>query len=104
MGFPLRTFVAGALAAGAVLTLTQPVHSKMFFAKASGMAFLLGGFAWGVWWTFVYPKFLSPLRHIPSPPGKHWLWGHAFKIIAEPSGQPARTWFVKSPPIKLTSY
>jgi hypothetical protein len=40
----------------------------------------------------LYPRFFSPLRHIPTPPGAHWLSGHTRKIMKEPSGYPAREW------------
>ena len=50
--------------------------------------------AWGVWAVWIYPLFVSPLRHLPGPSGNHWFMGQAKKIMAEPSGVPMREWFV----------
>jgi hypothetical protein len=49
---------------------------------------------WGIWAVWIYPLFVSPLRHLPGPSGNHWFMGQAQKIMAEPSGVPMREWFV----------
>ncbi|SMQ45992.1 unnamed protein product [Zymoseptoria tritici ST99CH_3D7] len=59
------------------------------------LLFLTQFFLTTIYNVVLYPRFLSPLRHIPQPPGSHWLTGHTRKIMREPSGFPAREW-VKS--------
>lgn len=67
------------------------VHDKSFlmtFVHAVVLALL----AWLVWTIFVYPHYVSPLRHLPTPGGNHWLWGHGLKLMREPQGQASREW------------
>lgn len=46
---------------------------------------------WIIYCSFVYPFFLSPLRHIPTPPCIP-IWGHFFQIINAEAGVPQREW------------
>lgn len=47
---------------------------------------------WAIWTTFIYPFFISPLKHLPMPKGNHWLWGHGMKLLREPQGNPSKEW------------
>ncbi|PSN75463.1 cytochrome P450 [Corynespora cassiicola Philippines] len=49
------------------------------------------------WQTFVYPNALSPLRHLPQPPGGHFLFGHFRRIFKDPTGEPQREWIDSVP-------
>ncbi|KAF1976840.1 cytochrome P450 [Bimuria novae-zelandiae CBS 107.79] len=49
-------------------------------------------FAKFCWGTFVYPLFLSPLRHLPQAPGANFLIGNWARILKDPSGEPQREW------------
>lgn len=40
----------------------------------------------------LYPRFFSPLRHIPEAPDAHWFWGQTRRILKAPSGYPMRDW------------
>lgn len=69
------------------------VHDKpliMPFIHAGSLALL----AWLVWTIFIYPHYVSPFRHLPTPGGNHWLWGHGLKLMREPQGQASREWYV----------
>ncbi|KAK3906975.1 cytochrome P450 [Staphylotrichum tortipilum] len=46
---------------------------------------------WGVWRSWVFPYFFSPLRHVPTVPGFP-LWGQFMPIILEECGVPQRRW------------
>lgn len=94
MEFPLRAFLVGSLGGGAAITLSQVVRTKTLLAKASVVVLIAEVILWAIYWTFVYPHFVSPLRHLPQPGGNHWLFGHARKLLAEPSAHPARYWLV----------
>src|SRR5579871_5755581 len=42
--------------------------SKPAFLGTFAKLWLLGFLAWAFWKVILYPKYLSPLRHLPSPP------------------------------------
>lgn len=46
-----------------------------------------------VYFTFVYPFYVSPLRNIPTPEGAHWLLGHIPQLIGIAPGAPSRKWY-----------
>ncbi|KAH8723006.1 cytochrome P450 [Phaeosphaeriaceae sp. PMI808] len=49
------------------------------------------------WEVVVYPLFLNPLRHLPQPPGSHFLLGHFKRIFKDPTGEPQRDWIDSVP-------
>jgi cytochrome P450 len=48
--------------------------------------------------SFIYPFYISELRHVPTVPGFP-LWGQFFTIITEECGVPQRRWFQEHGPI-----
>ncbi|KAK5167029.1 uncharacterized protein LTR77_007758 [Saxophila tyrrhenica] len=48
--------------------------------------------AYAFWYVVVYPKFLSPLRHLPTPPDNAFFTGQTKQIMREASGIPMRKW------------
>ncbi|ENH63244.1 Cytochrome P450 97B3, chloroplastic [Fusarium oxysporum f. sp. cubense race 1] len=65
-----QIILAGATLSGYLLALLHPDNQKIF----------------------IRPRFISPLRHIPTPGGNHWLWGHGMKLYREPYCSPVREW------------
>lgn len=51
-----------------------------------------------VWLSWIYPFYVSELRHIPTVPGFP-LWGQFISIITEECGVPQRDWHRKHGPI-----
>ena len=51
-----------------------------------------------VYWTYIYPFHVSPLRKIPTVPGFP-LWGQFFTVIKYEVGVPNREWHLKYGPI-----
>ncbi|KAK0488941.1 cytochrome P450 [Armillaria novae-zelandiae] len=45
-----------------------------------------------VYWLIVYPRFFSPLRHLPGPPVGEPILGQARKIFSTQVGMAAREW------------
>ncbi|PBK72346.1 cytochrome P450 [Armillaria solidipes] len=45
-----------------------------------------------VYWLIVYPRFFSPLRHLPGPPVGEPILGQAKKIFSTQVGMAAREW------------
>lgn len=52
----------------------------------------------------LYPHFLSPLRHLPSPSGASWWNGHQEQILAQSSGNPQIDWMENTPNNGLIRY
>lgn len=44
----------------------------------------------------LYPRFFSPIRHLPSP-ASNGFWGQTKQVVAEPSGHPQRKWCAEVP-------
>ncbi|KAL8780064.1 MAG: hypothetical protein Q9213_006654 [Squamulea squamosa] len=44
------------------------------------------------WNVVLYPKYFSPLRHLPEPNGNSLFMGQFTAIRTEPTGQPQRRW------------
>ncbi|KAL8977338.1 MAG: hypothetical protein Q9205_006837 [Flavoplaca limonia] len=45
-----------------------------------------------IWNVILYPKYLSPLRHLPEPTGNSWFMGQFAAIREEPTGAPQQRW------------
>ena len=66
--------------------------------------FLLEFFAYQAWSIIVYPRYFSPIRHVPTPPGGSLILGHSRIISRESSGKPAREWIENVPNDGLLRY
>jgi hypothetical protein len=57
------------------------------------------------WWVFyqimLYPRYFSPLRHLPGPTGGSIWMGQYPRISREASGQPAAEWYACNPPVSV---
>lgn len=51
-----------------------------------------------LYYSWIYPLYVSPLRHIPTVAGFP-LWGHFFTIITSECGVPARSWHQQYGPV-----
>lgn len=94
MALPWENITVGAVLGSVILNWAQSQWSKSALLGYFLGLWLVGFVLWGIWAVWVYPLFVSPLRHLPEPSDNHWLWGQFKKIIAEPSGRPMREWFV----------
>ena len=78
------------------ILLQQNRISAMGALSALTMAFfifLLLAVARIVWAWLLYPRYQSPLRHIPKPPDKPSLFmGHFFQMIKAGPGMTLRSW------------
>jgi hypothetical protein len=54
--------------------------------------FSLSLVCYATWAVVIYPRYFSPLRHIPTAPDDHFLLGHTRKVVKAPSGAPSREW------------
>jgi hypothetical protein len=96
MSFPLNRitlFSAGAATSLTVLEiLADKPWSASYFLKIFAGSFVASVFGWAAYTVFLYPKFFSPLRHLPGPKDDHWLLGQYPRIAAEPTGIPQIDW------------
>ncbi|KAI0971442.1 cytochrome P450 [Xylaria arbuscula] len=95
--YPWRGILASSVAGSYFLTLYQPHWWKPHFTGGFFWALLLQSLAWVIWAVILYPKFFSPLRNLPSPPGASWWNGHFARIHKDPSGVPHREWITTIP-------
>ncbi|KAI9171584.1 Cytochrome P450 monooxygenase [Paramyrothecium foliicola] len=102
--FPWHVIAAGACLGTFILTHDRDTLSKSSYARAflATLAFEL--IAWGIWDILIYPRFVSPLRHLPQAPNSHWLLGQGPKILKESNGVPAREWIAEVPNEGLIRY
>ncbi|KJZ76346.1 hypothetical protein HIM_04428 [Hirsutella minnesotensis 3608] len=57
------------------LTLTRKFSGPQLFALFVTL-WSVQLVIWGLWSTFVWPHYMSPLRNLPHPGNSHWLLGH----------------------------
>lgn len=91
MALKLLTAVALVGGAGWIYT-TQDAWSRGSFIQAAAGLWLVELFLYTIYELFLYPKFFSPLRHVPTAPGGHWLLGHGKQVLASKPGAPLREW------------
>ncbi|KAI1364418.1 cytochrome P450 [Xylaria arbuscula] len=87
-----RGALASSVGISYLLASSQLPWWKLHFTGGFISLFLIQVFAWAVWTVILWPKFFSPLRSLPEPPGGSWWNGHFARILAEPSGIPMREW------------
>ncbi|KAI9818872.1 MAG: hypothetical protein M1827_007693 [Pycnora praestabilis] len=61
-------------------------------------------FIWAAWIVVFYPRFFSPLRHLPQPTGNNFFMGQFRRILLEPSGVPHMQWAKSIPNDGLIRY
>ncbi len=47
---------------------------------------------YAAWTVVVYPRFFSPLRHLPTPPDNAFFTGQTKRVMQAASGMPMREW------------
>lgn len=95
--YPWRGILASSLAASYLLPTHQSHWWKPHYAGTFFSALLLQSLTWVVWVVILWPKFFSPLRNLPEPPGGSWWNGHFKQIATEPTGIPMRGWIATVP-------
>lgn len=90
--FPFMTVVAVAAIGIGRQSELMTVHGALLTLLPLATALHILYYSW------IYPFYISPLRHIPTVPGFP-LWGQFFTIISKECGVPAREWHQKYGPI-----
>ena len=91
---PFLPLMAAATAIG--LIISQRTTWSVGYAISSTCLLVLP--LWLFYTCWLYPLYLSPLRHVPTVPGFP-LWGQAYDLITKPIGIPVRHWHAEHGPI-----
>lgn len=85
-----------AAVASLLLARNAPEYSPPIAWTFLGLSsVLLGGLL--LYRTTLYPRFFSPIRHIPTPSGAHWFLGHFLMIFHGSTGAPQLKWIEELP-------
>lgn len=83
--------------AAAALLFARHFGRSPLTTLLSTWAFVLPFYA-VVWLSWIYPFYVSELRHVPTVPGFP-LWGHVYTLVTEECGSPQRAWHRDHGPI-----
>ncbi|KAH6674056.1 cytochrome P450 4A12A [Plectosphaerella plurivora] len=96
MSFPLNRITLFSVGAATSLTVLEVLADKpwstSYFIRVFAGSFVASVVGWAAYTVFLFPKFFSPLRHLPGPKDDHWLLGQYPRIAAEPTGIPQIDW------------
>lgn len=92
MGFPAAIVTLFSLAGAALARHAIQDASHLLFTSVSVSIWVNSFVAYILYSIFIYPHYVSPLRHLPTVPGGHWLYGHGRQIDSEHPGMPMRKW------------
>ncbi|XWW96138.1 hypothetical protein V2A60_004109 [Cordyceps javanica] len=102
MALPRRLSWPAVTATAALETLVHRLYSQdaaaanqlklSSLALSFGLFWIANVFVCALYFTFIYPFYVSPLRHLPSPGGRHWLMGHMPQLSKSAPGECSRTW------------
>ncbi|KAK0656401.1 cytochrome P450 4A12A [Cercophora newfieldiana] len=107
MGLPYRSITVLAAGVGYALSsdlISTPQLPRLGFTAGFLAAWTLQFWLWAFWAVVLYPKFFSPLRHLPSPDDGSFYNGQWEKISALPSGVPMIEWINSIPNNGLIRY
>ncbi|KAH7383505.1 cytochrome P450 [Cadophora sp. MPI-SDFR-AT-0126] len=95
LGLPLALVYLFIRNAEAILKNSSHANSSLFLA--GGAFYLSFLFLFALYKLYIYPFYLSPLRHLPEPKDTSWLWAHASQIRSNHNGEPYRRWLSSVP-------
>lgn len=88
--------LTAAAVASLLLARNAPEYSPPIAWTFLGLSsVLLGGLL--LYRSTLYPRFFSPVRHIPTPAGAHWFLGHFLMIFHGSTGAPQLKWVEELP-------
>ncbi|KAI6354355.1 hypothetical protein MCOR25_008651 [Pyricularia grisea] len=104
LGSKFKPITIIAVVGAYILTLRQEKWSILCFLQCFISTWLAAFSCWGLWATQLYPRFFSPLRHLPEPKGNSFWNGQFKKIRAEAAGAPMLEWVHTVPNEGLIKY
>lgn len=92
---PFKSMTALSAVSSFVLVGYRPgflLSSRPTYIGTFVLFWILSFLGWAFWIVILYPKYFSPLRHLPMPKGGSWWNGHFKEISAKPTGAPQIEW------------
>lgn len=84
--------LASSLALAFILEKYQPRYWPLGTVTGTVLIFLVQFVVLTLFDVLLYPRWFSPLRHIPEPPDGHFFTGQTRRVLREPSGVPMKDW------------
>jgi hypothetical protein len=88
---PSYSITGASLLGCVVVAFAQGVRSRTRLAEVFAALWLGLAVLHCAWAVLIYPHHVSPLRHLPTAKGSHWLFGHG-KLFATGQDEPTRKW------------
>ncbi|TVY37039.1 Cytochrome P450 monooxygenase [Lachnellula subtilissima] len=104
---PIKAIAAVSAVACYILVNHQPqllLFSRPSYLGTFSQLCTVGFMIFAVWRVILWPKFVSPLRHLPGPSGGSWWNGQFPDILARPTGVPMIEWINSVPNEGLIRY
>jgi cytochrome P450 len=101
-----RFWAASSLTISVLLVTTLPKYSlRQSYIWTALAIFLFQWLIYGIYAVIIFPRFLSPMRHIPGPTkGNSFFNGQWSYLLSQPSGIPMREWINEIPNDGLIRY
>ncbi|PVH85843.1 cytochrome P450 monooxygenase-like protein [Cadophora sp. DSE1049] len=99
-GIPFKPVTVFSAATSAFLVGFRPellVFSQPSYVGTFLQIWVLSFSIWAFYKIVLYPRYFSPIRHFPTPPGGSWWNGHFDQIKALPTGGPMINWIESVP-------
>lgn len=105
MNSPWASIFLSSVAGTFAIVRFAPQYSILSSYAATFLVFLIVGvLGYIVYSAIIYPRYLSPLRHLPHAPGGSLINGHFSRIMNEPAGTPHKEWIAQMPNEGLIVY
>ena len=100
-----RFWATSSIATSLLLVKFAPRYSVVgSFSLTATFLFCCQWLIYGIYAVVIYPRYLSPLRHLPEPSGNAFFSGQWSTLVKEPSGIPMRRWVNEIPNNGLIRY
>ncbi|KAI9847987.1 MAG: hypothetical protein M1838_000686 [Thelocarpon superellum] len=103
-GPPIIKFTLSSIAGSVTLHRAPQYTWTTSYALLGLGLFVLQVTAWSIWTLVLWPRYFSPLRHLPQAPNENLLWGQFLYITNSESGVPHRDWEANIPNDGLIRY
>ncbi|TWU77868.1 hypothetical protein ED733_004054 [Metarhizium rileyi] len=103
MRFPGYEITGFSLLGCALLLYGQALRSRLALAGSFVGLWLACAAVFSAWAVLIYPHYVSPLRHLPTAKGGHWLFGHG-RLFEVGAKEPTREWINTVPHQGLLRY
>ncbi|KAG9777901.1 hypothetical protein KCU88_g4385, partial [Aureobasidium melanogenum] len=94
---PLLLLLTAAVQGMALVSTSLPCTANLSLTKAFIYMAVLNLVLWFVYIVAIYPNFVTPLRHLPTPKGANPIFGHVRSQFTSPRGEDYRRFIQEIP-------